>query len=78
MGQLEDANQILDKSTFADEQGISPEDDEAKEIENGEFCKPGARNVLRPKTVQKVAAVKRVDNASQEDSGPKKKKAKKA
>lgn len=37
---LTDGGQITDKNQFEDDQGINPDEDDAKEIENGEFCKP--------------------------------------
>jgi len=81
MGQLQDMGQVQSVPVFEEEQGITLEEDDAKEIEAGEFCRPGAGAgtmvAARPKQVQKVMAAKRSDSISQED-GTKKKKAKKA
>ena len=64
---------MQDVPTLEDEQGISPDDDETKEVEAGEFCRPGVKTMARVKQVQKVIAAERPDSGSMEESGPKKK-----
>ncbi|WWD05887.1 hypothetical protein V865_003971 [Kwoniella europaea PYCC6329] len=91
LGMLTDGGQIDNVQSFEEDQGITPDDDDAKEVEQGEFVKVPLpiRSSNNKKTmnmgVQKVmnGPTKRnysdVSPLSQEDvSGGKKKKAKKA
>ncbi|WVF66221.1 hypothetical protein IAT40_000961 [Kwoniella sp. CBS 6097] len=82
-GMLSEGGQVNDKAAFEEDQGITPEDEDAIEIEQGEFCKP-APTARKTGGGMKVSPVKRAissttSNAppSQEEGG-KKKKAKKA
>ena len=76
MGALQDAYQVQDQCTCEEEQGISPEDDEAKAIEAGEFCRPGIKLSPRPNPVREVDPMKRSEIGNPEESAPKRKKAK--
>ena len=77
IGVLVDADQILDKPTFEDDQGINGDDEEAKEVENGEFCKPPP--VIRKPVVKAVAAAtKRASSSNSSSQEAPKKKTKKA
>jgi len=77
IGVLVDADQILDKPTFEDDQGINGDDEEAKEVENGEFCKPP--QVIRKPVVKAVAAAtKRASSSNSSSQEAPKKKTKKA
>ena len=78
MSTLQDVNQVQDQSTCEEEQGISPEDDEAKAIEAGEFCRPGVNVNRCPIPVGKVVPANESESdALQKESGPMKKKARK-
>ena len=94
LGFLQDAEQVPDKAAFEDEQGICPDDDDAKEVESGEFCRPQA--VARPpransngttkktkvgttaNTTNEVKRSNTTPDSSQGQPQPKKKKVKKA
>lgn len=81
MALLQDSGQVgADKTAFEEDQDIRDDDDEAKEVESGEFCKPAGGISARPRQVQKMASVpapkRSASNASQDEG--KKKKAKKA
>ncbi|ORX34637.1 Tat binding protein 1-interacting protein-domain-containing protein [Kockovaella imperatae] len=83
LGLLQDAGQVRDKMIFEDEQGISPDDEVAREVENGEFCQQGsARGPIRPTmTVKKVntdTSVAKRSSSTPDPAEGKKKKVKKA
>ena len=78
LGCLQDSGLVASVTELKEELGINPDEEEAKEIEAGEFCRLNGRIKAQPKQIQKVAAVKRADSDSQQESGPKKKKGKKA
>lgn len=64
---------------FQDEQGITLDDEEAIDVEQGEFCKPQPAFRKGPAVVRNGGNVKRANSAaSTQDDGGKKKKIKKA
>lgn len=74
LGMLIDAGQILDTPSFEDDQGINADDEEAKEIENGEFCKP-PQIIRKPvaKAITSVVGAKRSSSSSSSQEAAKKK-----
>ena len=47
---LQDGGQVIDTPSFEDDQGISPDDEDAKYVECGEFCQPvPPRDKITPK-----------------------------
>ena len=75
---LIDADQVQDTPSFEDDQGIDGDNEEAKEIEKSEFCKP-PQIVRKPvaKVTSASVAAKRSASASNSQEAAKKK-AKKA
>ncbi|OCF36103.1 hypothetical protein I316_01975 [Kwoniella heveanensis BCC8398] len=82
LGMLSEGGQVSDKATFEEDQGITLDDDDALEVEQGEFCKPTAMprktggTMVLP-TKRAVSSGTATAPPSQEEGG-KKKKAKKA
>ncbi|WVQ80354.1 hypothetical protein IAT38_002459 [Cryptococcus sp. DSM 104549] len=84
LGMLSEGGQVQSVSAFEEDQGITPDDEEALAVEQGEFCKPQVVvRAARPKAagVQKLGGgggvgAKRPGSLSSQEGG--KKKAKKA
>ncbi|RXK39104.1 hypothetical protein M231_03609 [Tremella mesenterica] len=79
LGALCDGGAIDSVPAFEEDQGISPDDEESKAVEEGDFCKPQV--TIRSKIVQRTTTVptaKRTTSASASTEGPKTKKGKKA
>ena len=77
---LTEGGQIQDVPTFEDDQGINVDDEEAKEVEQGELCKPGAsaaRSKMPPPDLMNSDGPKRSASArSSQEAKSKPKKAK--
>lgn len=78
LGMVMDAGQISSVTEFQDDQGINVDDEEAIEVENGEFGKPQpiARKPAMCKTVA-ATAKRSISVASSQEEIMKKKKVKK-
>ncbi|ORY34339.1 Tat binding protein 1-interacting protein-domain-containing protein [Naematelia encephala] len=79
LGMLQDGGQITDVNSFQDDQGIIVDDHEAKEVEEGEFCKtnmPPQRGATSRKATPNETVSKRPSSSSQDDNQSKKKKTK--
>lgn len=79
LGMVTDGGQIASVTEFQEEEGITIDDEEANEVEHGEFSRPQpiARQAAMRKAV--VATVKRsISVASSQEEVMKKKKVKKA
>lgn len=87
MGMMSEGGQVLDTASFEDDQGINSDDEEAKEIEQGEFCqarpmlrKPPAKKAVAAPPTATVAAKRTAEIASTpeaEENSQQKKRAKK-
>lgn len=79
LGMVVDGGQIASVTEFQEEEGINPDDEEAMEVEHGEFGKPqpAARKPAMSKTVV-MTAKRSVSVASSQEEVIKKKKVKKA
>ncbi|WVQ93843.1 hypothetical protein IAU59_000921 [Kwoniella sp. CBS 9459] len=80
-GMLSDGGQVSDKTTFEEDQGITPDDEDAVDVEQGEFCKPVP--LIRNTGGMKVSPAKRAASSAaasappSHEEGGKKRKAKK-
>jgi 26S proteasome regulatory subunit, ATPase 3, interacting protein len=75
LGLLVENGQIAQTKDFEEDQGINPDDEEAKDIENGEFCKPG--NTNKAKIIKKVEPAVPTKREASHEGEVKTKKAKK-
>jgi 26S proteasome regulatory subunit (ATPase 3-interacting protein) len=76
-GMLVDSGVVIKVTEFEDDQGINVDDEEAIEVEQGEFCKPPApaRMIAKRKMGAVVVTAKKSESSqsSQEKEKPKKK-----
>ncbi|KAK8845437.1 hypothetical protein IAR55_006150 [Kwoniella newhampshirensis] len=74
MDQLAESGQIQSTAVFEEDQGINLDDDEAKEVEEGEFCRPPSPTkrgggMGKPSQLQKVMGSAGVKRSNTDESG---------
>lgn len=83
---LQDGGAFVAKAEFEDDQGITPDDDDALAVETGEFCLPPARSMpvrrgpvknSAPASKRPVAMIPPPSPSGTDDSGQEERPAKK-